>query len=353
MEHFSNKQTIRLILNACVVIYLSISIVSPTQAQPVKWKNNKYLTVVSYNAENLFDTINNPHKNDNEFTPDSKKRYNTKRYYKKLNNLAKVISSINANELPEIIGLTEVENKSVLLDLIKTTNLQSAKYKVILEEGPDPRGIDCGLIYRPDVFKYISHKTLEVRFPFSNNRRTRDILYVKGLIKKDTLHLFVNHWSSRRGGQEKSEPKRMQSAKVLKQNIDSILLIDAQANIVIMGDFNDEPSNKSINEVLGAKKIAEPAKLKNLMYALHKQGKGSYYYKGNYNMLDNLIVTSNLTTNTKGFRLFENRGWIFMPEFICYTFKNGDKSPAKTYGGSKYYGGYSDHFPVYTIFYEK
>ncbi len=343
----------KIIFKVCIVIYLAFTTVTIVNAQPLKWKSKKYFTIVSYNVENLFDTINNPHKNDNAFTPNSKKEYNTVRYYKKLENLAKVISSINVNELPEIVGLTEVENKAVLLDLVNTTYLQPAEYKVILEEGPDPRGIDCGLIYRPDAFKYISHKTVEVRFPFSNNRRTRDILYVKGLVRKDTLHLFVNHWSSRLGGQKKSEPKRVHSAKVLKQNIDSILSINKNANIVIIGDFNDEPANKSINVVLEAKKISEPSTLKNLMYALYKDGKGSYYYRGKYNMLDNIIVTSNLTTNIKGFRLFENRGWIFMPEFICYTNKNGDKSPAKTYGGNNYYGGYSDHFPVYTIFYKK
>lgn len=343
-----NKKTL-----LTIVIAVSTIMLFTLSAQPVKWKSKKYMTIVSYNVENLFDTIDDPHKNDNEFTPFSKKRYNTERYNKKISDIATVLSSINKKDLPEIIGMAEVENKAVLNDLVKTPQLQKAHYKIILEEGPDPRGIDCALLYRPDVFKYLSHKALPVVFPFANNRRTRDILYVKGIVKKDTLHVFVNHWSSRRGGMQKSEPKRMQSAKVLKHNVDSILAINPDALIFIMGDFNDEPVNKSIYNVLDAGGINEHKELANLMYSLDKQGKGTYYYRGKYNMLDNLIVSPALINNKKGVRLYEDKGWIFHPDFICYTHKNGDKSPAKTYGGKNYYGGYSDHFPVYTILFQK
>jgi predicted extracellular nuclease len=322
-------------------------------AQPEKWKNQKYFTIMSYNVENLFDTINDPKKNDNEFTPTSEKQFNSAKYFKKLTMLSEVISSINSNELPELIGLCEIENLTVLNDLVAASNLKPGKYKIVHEEGPDPRGIDCALLYRPDAFTYIDHKTLEVRFPFAKNKRTRDILYVKGLVKKDTLHIFVNHWSSRRGGKEKSEPKRLQNATVLKNQTDSIYQINSEARIIILGDFNDSPSDKSLYEVLEAGKLTDKKNLTNLMYELHNEGKGTYYYRGVYNMIDNLIVSRNLCEKKEGFRLYEPKGWIYNPDYICYTNKNGDKSPNKSYGGKNYFGGYSDHFPIYTIFYEK
>ena len=334
-----------------LIVLLFACICLTGMAQPIKWKNRKYFTVVSYNVENLFDTVDNPHKNDNAFLPDSKKAYNTEKYFRKIENIATVIHSINSSELPEIVGLTEVENRAVLVDLISNNKLKKANYQIILEEGPDPRGIECALLYRPDEFAYISHKAIEVRF--ESNRRTRDILYVKGIVKRDTVHLFVNHWTSRRSGTAVSEKKRKHIAKVLKFNIDSLLLLNIHSKIIIMGDFNDEPIDKSLYEVLDAGSIKESKLMINLMFDLQKQGIGSYYYRGKYLMLDNLIVTTNLTLNPKGFRLFENRGWIYMPDFMCYTHKNGDKAPAKSYGGSNYYGGFSDHFPIYTIFYQK
>lgn len=343
------KNITKLILTA-FLINIAFNFIN---AQPTQWKNKKYFTIVGYNVENLFDTINDPSINDSEYTPESKKKYDTRKYNEKLENLSKVLSSINKNELPEIIGLTEIENRLVLKDLVATPLLKPANYQIVLEEGPDGRGIDCGFIYRADVFKYISHKALEVRFPFANNKRTRDILYVKGMVKRDTVHIFINHWSSRRGGQEESEPKRVESARVLKQNIDSILTVNNQANIIALGDFNDTPENKSLNDVLSAGRVSEQKALVNLMYEQHDNKKGSYYYKGNYDMIDNLVVTPNLMNKPKGFRLYENKGWIFNPEFLCYTHKNGDKAPGRSFGGNNYYGGYSDHFAIYTIFYEK
>lgn len=322
------------------------------QAQPVKWNAKKHFTVVSYNVENLFDTLDTQGKNDEEFTPAGQNQWNTQRYYKKIDDLSKVLTSINPGKLPDLIGLIEIENIAALNDLAAGSKLAKAKYKTVLVEGPDPRGIDCGLMYRPSSFKYLSHKAVPVVIEPSN-RRTRDILYVKGLVSKDTVHVFVNHWTSRRGGEEESEGKREQCARALKNQVDSILKINSNSNLLIMGDFNDEPVDESLREVLGAKAVNESTELVNLMATPDQQGKGTYYFKGEYNMLDNLIVSKNLTTKTTGFRLYENTGYIFNPDFICFTNKNGDKSPSKTYGGKNYYGGYSDHFPVFMVFYRK
>jgi len=337
-------------LSLLMILFFGIQI---SVAQPASWKAKKYFTITGYNVENLFDTIDVAGKSDEEFTSNGEKNWNTERYNQKIENISKVISGINGYELPEIVGLIEIENNAVLKDLVASQNLSKGNYQIVHEEGPDPRGIECALIYRPDEFKYLSHKAIEVRFPFSENRRTRDILYVKGLVKKDTLHVFVNHWTSRRGGEDASEIKRMQSASVLKHATDSILAINPNASIFIMGDFNDEPTSQSIAETLDAGKPADNKTLTNLLYDKSATGLGSYYFKDSFNMLDNMIVSKALMQKKKGLHLFENTAWIYNPDYICYTQKDGIKSPSKTYGGKKYFGGYSDHFPVYTIFYTK
>ena len=327
-------------------------------AQPDKWSSKKFFTVMSYNVENLFDTLNVDGKNDDEFTPAGKKEWTSERYKTKLSHLADVIAAVNPDksQFPDIVGIIEAENISVLRDLAAQPQLSGASYECILEEGPDPRGIDCGLMYNPQTFKYVSHKSFTVKLRPSNNR-TRDILYVKGLSGKDTLHIFVNHWPSRVSGKEKTENKRAQCADRLKEITDSIIKREPQCNILIMGDMNDEPDDESVVNILGAKGTTQYSKLNNIMYQLQqadkaKYGHGTYYYKGEYSMLDNLIVSNPLITRTSGFRLYENTGYIFAPDFISFKESNGDTAPSRSYSG-KYYGGYSDHYPVYMIFYKK
>lgn len=340
--------TQKITLLALLLIALS------TYGQPEKWKAKKHFTIVNYNVENLFDTVNIDGKWDDEFSPAGKKVWTSERYNEKLQNLSKVISSINVHELPEIIGLTEIENRTVLEDLVAQESLAKANYQIVHIEGPDPRGIDCALLYRADAFSYHSHQAIEVRFPHSNKARTRDILYVKGVInKKDTLHVFVNHWSSRRGGQDKTEIKRVTCASVLKSKVDSIMALNADNKVFIMGDFNDNPDNKSLHEVMDAGRLNEGKLLSNLMFEEYDQGNGSYFYKGDYNMLDNLLVSKSLLKSQKGFRLYEPKGFIHKADFLIYTDKKGNKMPSRSYGGPNYYGGYSDHYATYTFFYEK
>lgn len=321
-------------------------------AQPQKWKNKKYFTVMSYNVENLFDTLDTESKNDSDFLPGSEKEWGTKRYFNKIDKLAQVIASVNKNEMPEIIGLVEVETRTAVTDLAAAASIKKAGYKVVHYDGPDPRGIDCALLYRPDAFTVINSYPVQVAFAFAGNARTRDILYVSGKTKTDTLHLFVNHWTSRRGGDE-TEDKRNHIARVLKQSVDSVLLINPNANIIIMGDMNDEPNNTSLTNILGAHLPDSSNCLVNIMYQSYLDGKGTYYYRGQYNMLDNIIINKKTLNKNKGFRPYATQGFIHMPEFLCYIQKNGDKTPSKTYGGKNYFGGYSDHFAVYAVFYQK
>ena len=205
-----------------------------------------------YNVENLFDTINDPDTDDDEFTPSGFKKWNKKRYEKKLDDLSWVLSNIDKN-LPTLIGLCEVENRNVVEDLSRNTLLIKGKYKVIHEESPDTRGIDVALMYRSDFFKYYSHTSVPVIVPKAPDAKLRNILYVKGAFtESDTFHIFINHWKSRRGGREETEFKRLATAKILKAEIDKILKANNKANIIIMGDFNDEPHNISLNKILNA-----------------------------------------------------------------------------------------------------
>jgi predicted extracellular nuclease len=320
--------------------------------EPVaKYEPKRNLTVVFYNVENLFDIINNQGARDGEFTPAGENKWTTERYLKKLNDIAKVLSSVNKNELPEIIGLCEIENRTVLNDLLKTESLKKGKYEVAHFESPDYRGIDCALLYRPDEFRLISKRPVRVSFPDDPEYSTRDILYVKGkTLNNEEFHIFVNHWPSRIGGLEETEKKRVAVAGILKSKTDSVLQQNPEANILIMGDMNDEPSNKSLSAVLGAKNPETGiAPLVNVMFPQHVEKNGSYNYRGNWNMLDNIIVSDDMLDG-KGFRCIDRKGYVFHEPWMEYKAENGTVSPNRTYGGPNYYGGVSDHFPVYVKF---
>ncbi|MCK5029032.1 MAG: endonuclease [Bacteroidales bacterium] len=305
-------------------------------------------TIMFYNVENLFDTIDDPLITDEEFTPEGKKQWTTERYQKKLNDIAKVISSVNENELPVIAGLCEIENRTVLHDLIKTEALKSINYKIVHEDSPDSRGIDVGLIYNSDEFTYLSHKTIPINT--SSKYKVRDILYAKGILYgEDTIHIFVNHWKSRSGGQQETEPQRIKCAETLRKEVDLILESNKNAKILIMGDLNDGPKNTSIFESLNANNSNYEGSLFNIMLELSETGKGTHSYRGNWDMLDNLIVSNHFLNDKNGFVVDGKTGHVFSADWITYENKNGVKSPSRTYGGPNYYGGYSDHYPIYLI----
>jgi predicted extracellular nuclease len=342
-KHFQQKRKANGNLMILVVLLLVLGSCSP-------WKNaaRRNMTVAFYNVENLFDTKDEPGKQDEEFTPQGDKKWTNARYQTKLQDVSKVISSINEGDLPEIVGLAELENEKVLKDLINTGLLVRGKYAVVHHESPDFRGIDCALIYRPEEFKVLKQVVIPVHFKDEPNYKTRDILYVKGKAPdNEVFHIFVNHWPSRIGGLEKTEPNRVEVAQILKSKIDSILNNDSKANIIVMGDMNDEPANKSVHEILGAQNPEEGrGTLVNLMYPADIEGKGTYYYQGEWDMLDNLIVSQSLLDD-KGFRCTEEKGFIYHETWMEYKNRDGVATPNRTYGGSNYYGGVSDHFPVY------
>jgi predicted extracellular nuclease len=335
--------------------YLSLlaTIILVISIQCTGQKPDKEFTVVFYNVENLFDTEDEPGKEDNDYTPESALEWNQKKYEKKLNDIARVISSINPAELPEIVGLSEIENNKVLDDLKLTEPLKAGNYSAIHFDSPDERGIDVALIYRPDEFTAEDYKAIPVVFPFDSTETTRDILYVRGKTKDgDTLHFFVNHWKSRSEGVQETEPRRIYTAVILRKEIDLLMNKEPDAKILIMGDLNDEPTNRSIHEMLFAnnkRKNATSRELYNLMYDLHNTGNnGTYFYKGTWNMLDNLIISRSLLNDKSGYHTDYDGGNIFRQDWMLYKDEKYNESvPNRTYGGPQYYGGISDHFPIY------
>jgi predicted extracellular nuclease len=306
-----------------------------------------------YNVENLFDTENDSLKNDEEFLPNGPKFWTKTKYYTKLNQIATTIVSLGGWSPPEIVGLCEVENRKVLDDLCKKTGLKNLNYRIIHKESPDKRGVDVALLYQKNSFKPLTYKAVKVVFPFSPESATRDILYVKGISKnKDTLHVFVNHWPSRWGGQLESENRRMHAAKTLRNEVDSIFKINPNAKIVITGDFNDYPENKSIKEILNAKINYENPRsneLYNLSSFLEQTKKiGSHKHEGNWGVLDQIIVSGALLNAQSGLKSAKENAHIFSADFLLiddetYT----GKKNFRTYLGYKYLGGYSDHLPVF------
>ena len=313
-------------------------------------KEKQQLKVVFYNVENLFDTIDDKHKNDNEFLPGSKKNWDSEKYIQKIRNLGHVLYSIDSTELPAIIGFCEVENREVLEDLIRFTPLVGSPYEIILEESPDPRGIDVALIFRSDRFSYLSHQAISS----SKQSRSRHILYVKLLgPAEDTLHLFVNHWKSRYGGEKKTRPKRMENAILLRKVIDSLFALDTKTNILIMGDLNDEPDDESIIlglEALPIDRKPETGELYNLFYKSFKEGEGTIWYK-DWELFDQIIVSGNLLANKRKnrTRIDAPYGFIMNKHWMLYKNNYGDKVPLRSYSRGNYLEGYSDHLPVYTI----
>ena len=309
--------------------------------------------VMFYNVENLFDTIDEPKKNDNEFLPEGAMKWTIGRYRNKLNNIAKVITSVGEWETPALIGLCEVENDKVIQDLIQNSPLRKMNYRYIITESPDPRGIDVALLYQRDKFKCLEYKFYTIRFPYNARKYTRDILHVTGQVSaRDTLDVFVCHFPSRRNGEKESEADRMFVSSVLKSKTDSLIQIRKNACILIMGDFNDEPSDRSISEILNAQPVSSNIigrNLYNLFSGFEKRkNTGSYKYQRQWNMLDQIIVSGNLITGDRSIRALPHTATIFFRNFMQTEDKTyGGKRPKKTYQGRKYEGGYSDHFPVF------
>ena len=309
-----------------------------------------------YNVENLFDPFHDTLKNDYEFVRGGSMGWTWKKFDKKLKDISKVIIATGGWSPPEIIALSEVENRFVLIQLLKRTPLERFGYKIVHEESPDERGIDVALLYKPDRFKVVCHQLYPV-VSADTVMKTRGILYVKGLVRSveseqqiDTLHFFVNHWPSRTGGIALTMHRRKAAALTLRHRIDSILNLQPEARIVITGDLNDEPTDESVRVHLGAQtNLAESGStLYNLMMPyLGRPDTGTNKFRGQWGLIDQFIVSSALLNKSALLHVSDKSAEIVNFPFLLERDEAFSGTvPVRTYKGRKYYGGFSDHLPV-------
>jgi predicted extracellular nuclease len=352
----------------CVICVL---IVKPCSAETLTQPDTGRYCIAFYNVENLFDPEKDPEKNDDAFTPTGFNHWTYKRLNKKLNDLAKVFLAINGWEPPDIIGLAEIENAHVLRKLCYQTGLKTYQYRFVHYDSPDARGIDVALLYRKERIQILNSYPVPVIFPFEPNAKNRDILYVKTLISTDTLHLFVNHWTSRFGGHGATTPKRNYYAQVLRNQIDSLRALNSNSYIILMGDFNDYPTDESMFNILRAKNydaesrkqkaesgistslnnpMQKVANLYNLMFAFEGKNVGTHKNQEFWGCLDQFIVSESLLNNKNRWQIENREAIIFDAPFLLVPDeKYGGVKTFRTYLGPKYLGGYSDHLPIKVI----
>ncbi|MFD0863375.1 endonuclease [Sungkyunkwania multivorans] len=310
-----------------------------------KTGNSDLHTVAFYNLENLFDIVDNPHTFDDDFTKYGKKRWNKKRYEKKLFKLGTAISNVGfdqAKKAPAIVGVAEVENQRVLEDLVATKHLKNKDYGVVHYDSPDERGIDTGLLYQKRFFEVDQSEVFPLQLVDEEGRpdHTRDILKVSGVLNGEYVHVLVNHWPSRRAGANETQHKRILAAQNAQKVVQSIRSQEENPKIIIMGDFNDDPHSTSIKEHLVTDELYNP------METLLSYTKGSLSHKGSWNLFDQIIFTHNFFETKEGGHKFAHAD-VFNPRFLAEYDGRYKGNPFRTYFGRKYLGGYSDHFPVY------
>lgn len=335
------------------ILFFTVLSVLTIHLASAQKKNYQIDAIAFYNLENLFDTINDPNKNDEEFLPQGDFHYTSKVYKRKLHNLATVLSQIAVDKVPDgpaFFGVAEIENEQVLQDLIREPELVKRKLKIVHFESPDLRGVDVGLLYNPKFFKVVNAEPLTVNISKNGSKEfTRDILYVEGLLNGDTVHVMVNHWPSRLGGESASMWKRKLAASVCKHKADSILKLSPQAKIIIMGDLNDDPVDPSVAQVIGAEEKGKAMKsghFFNPWIAYYKKGIGTLGYNDSWNLFDQIIISNAFVNPPKGTWQF------YMAEIFNRSFMKTQSGqftgyPHRSYSNGNWIDGYSDHFPTY------
>lgn len=326
---------------------LTFMVSKPAGAQQQK---AKVATIAFYNLENLFDTIDDPNKNDEEFLPGGANHWTSARYLKKLSNMSQVISQIGDEFIkggPTLLGVSEIENRQVLEDLVSTPALVNSGYGIVHYDSPDNRGVDVGLIYRKRDFTVINSVSAMLFMPGEPNWKTRDQLVVTGLLDGDTLSVIVNHWPSRGN----LPPYRAAAAKLTRNLADSLSRINKNARIVIMGDLNDDPVDESVNIILGAEgreQKVRPGMLFNPMWKMFRDGIGSLAYRDSWNLFDQTIISEPLLNGKAGsWHWYKTK--VFNRPFMISSQGQYAGYPFRTFAGGAYSGGYSDHLPVYTV----
>ena len=357
----------RLLLGVCIAAAIvgcdrnsgvSGPTVEPEEPELPPPPSDQRATVAFYNVENLFDASDDPdNEGDDEFLPTAAKRWTAERYEEKLTLLTRVLTDLGTEAgtgYPAIVGLAEVENRGVVADLAGALSDAGADYDFVHYESPDFRGIDNALLFRPDEFAPLYTRAVNVSLPpregSTRRRTTRDILYVKGLLRGDTLHYLVNHWPSRGGGETASRPGRIYVAEIVRALVDSITAVTPAADVVVAGDLNDDPDDESVARVLGSaprRDLASAELLYNPYVALHLRGEGTLGYQRAWNLFDQLIFTVGMADHGADWSVREAQ--IFAPGYLLQSSGSYAGFPDRTYVGDDYRGGASDHLPVYAV----
>jgi hypothetical protein len=311
----------------------------------------KCAVIAFWNVENLYDTINDPRKNDEDFLPQGPNVWTGERYRRKIGRLSEVISKMGAEITaagPSLLGLCEVENGSVLKDLLEAPALKPRNYQYILIEGPDARGVDPAFVYNPMHFRLSHAVSYPVRLVSDSVHRTRDILVVSGYLDGDALCVLVNHWPSRRGGELASRENRNAAARTARRIADSVSRRDPSCQVIIMGDLNDDPVNESVKKHIGTydrESESGQGRFFNPMESLYRKGTGTLAWQDSWNLFDQIILSDNWLSGDSRWKFRGAR--VFNKPFLRSDHGNFKGYPFRTYSGGSYTGGYSDHFPSY------
>lgn len=343
----------RLNLNKVYFILLCL-VVTSCHAQPLL-DDDSAVCVAFYNVENLFDTENDKRINDEEYMPQSKKQWDKIKYQNKLDNLSIVLYDLGTKDVlsgAALIGLAEIENEKVLKDLVEQDTLKPRNYQYVHFDSPDKRGIDVALLYNPSKFSVLNSEKVHVNGFKKGGEKlyTRDILKVQGLLGKDTVYVFVNHWPSRRGGAEETKYLRKIAALALKAQTDKLFKENPKAKVILMGDFNDNPGDESLSVHLGTTKNQETVKgneFYNPYFLLKRNGTGTTPYRGDWFMFDQVLFSRNLVQADSGYNYLKSG--IFNESYLYQQGGKYDGYILRTYAGGKYLNGFSDHLPVYAI----
>lgn len=324
----------------------------PLAACAQKQHQHQTLALAFYNLENLFDTQNDPRTDDDDFTPNGVYQYTQAIYRQKLHNIATVLAQLGAGNTPDgpaIIGVAEVENGRVLADLLRQPEIAKRQYKYVWFEGNDPRGIDVALIYHPKYFRVLGARPHPVTLLHNGRReKTRDILLVSGILMGDTVHILVNHWPSRREGAAASAPKRAAVAAINRKAINAILAFKPRSRIIVMGDLNDDPTDPSVAQVLGANGNKNEVKMNGLYNpwtAVLRTGTGSAGYDNKWNLFDQIILSGAYLQAIPN-RWRYSRAEVFNKAFLRRGSGKYKNYPQRSFSGYRWLNGYSDHFPT-------
>lgn len=315
---------------------------------PIDSSSQQSMTVMFCNTENLFDTQDDPLKDDDAYTPDGDYHWTRSRYLDKLDALSKVIVAADEDQAPAIVGLSEVENETVLTDLTMRSALRKAGYRFVMTDSPDRRGIDVALLYRRSFFRLLEHESLGVNLRPYGGGATRDVLHVTGVLENhDTLDIYVCHWPSRYGGTEETDRLRMCAARTVRKSVDSIFGVRRKPYVIVMGDLNDGPDAKSLREGLKAHGYLSGAGLddREMVTVMDPLTDGSYKYEGLWDKYDQFVLSASFLN---GLGCTELSGVYIMnlPFLLTDDDAFGGVKPFRTYNGRRYQGGFSDHLPV-------